>query len=388
MVGGLADPVFVIIIDPGGRLHLKNVDVAGRMVGSTRLGRGLWLLGLGLGVALAAIVPETMFPGVRPAVFGVAFLGCGLVGELIHAAREKAHARALAAVRDIRPADGAVEIARVTGLDGELNVFDPRFRKFLRPADARLDDPRALTEAEWPSRTCPPFLGRVVIASLFIGRDGKTWSERELAEAHESILRAAAWLEGEATRYNVAANVEVADTYFVADDEEADEVAVGFSTVGHEVGPFEKGASTKALHRATRAAAELGFADAPTLFSAVADRVAADQTVWLMHPRELGRSFAVPIDHDAPGRVSLAVCYPGESSFPSPLVGPARVDPVTVAHELLHLFGASDKYGRPLREFDPGTVTSREVMRLSSDRLSRLSIDPATAAEIGWVKTR
>ncbi len=83
--------------------------------------------------------------------------------------------------------------------------------------------------------------------------------------------------------------------------------------------------------------------------------------------------------------MSLAVCYPRESSFPEPLTGSPRVDPVTVVHEMLHLFGATDKYGRSLRDFAPGSVSSREVMRLSETRLSRLRIDPSTAEEIGWV---
>jgi hypothetical protein len=84
--------------------------------------------------------------------------------------------------------------------------------------------------------------------------------------------------------------------------------------------------------------------------------------------------------------VALAVCYLREASFPEPLPrnASARVDPVTVVHELLHLFGASDKYGHPLREFEPGTVTRHEVMRLSESRLSRLRIDERSARELGW----
>ena len=82
--------------------------------------------------------------------------------------------------------------------------------------------------------------------------------------------------------------------------------------------------------------------------------------------------------------VSLAVCYPRESSFPELLDGTARPSAVTIVHELLHLFGATDKYGRSLRDFAPKTVSSHEVMRLSETRLSRLRIDPYTAAEIGW----
>ncbi len=60
------------------------------------------------------------------------------------------------------------------------------------------------------------------------------------------------------------------------------------------------------------------------------------------------------------------------------------MDPTTVAHELLHLFGATDKYGVALRSFRPGSVTSRDIMRLNHDLLSRMTIDPLTASEVGW----
>ncbi len=170
----------------------------------------------------------------------------------------------------------------------------------------------------------------------------------------------------------------------MADDDEADEVALGFAMQGDEVGPFEQDATTKALHRASRAAGQLGFADATSLFLAVEEQAGADALAWLLHPREASRSFAIPRDLRAPGGVSLAVCYPREASFPEPLVGPARVDPVTVVHELLHLFGATDKYGHSLSAFAPGSVTGLDVMRLHEERLSRLRIDPGTAVEIGW----
>jgi hypothetical protein len=185
-------------------------------------------------------------------------------------------------------------------------------------------------------------------------------------------------------RRGASVNLEVADTYFVFDDESLEEVGVSFAQEGDDVGPWEIDATEKALFRATRAAASLGFRDAEDFFKTVSDRVRADALVWLMHPRQSGRSFAVPVSDSALPGVGLAVCYSRESSFPEPLTGVARVDPVTVVHELLHLFGATDKYGYSLTDFAAHTVSSREVMRLSETRLSRLRIDPATAAEIGW----
>ena len=170
----------------------------------------------------------------------------------------------------------------------------------------------------------------------------------------------------------------------MAEGNDPGEVTVSFAPEEDGVGPLEDGATTKALVRLSRAAAAMGFRDAVHLFDEVDGRVGADSTAWLLHPRRAGRSFAVPRDESGLDGVGVAVCYPREASFPEKLTGTARVDPVTVVHELLHLFGAADKYGQPLSAFAPRTVTAREVMRLSHTRLTRLRIDAATAREIGW----
>lgn len=344
---------------------------------------GFWLLGLVLGVLAAASVPETLFPGVRPTVFGASFLIIGGFGEIFQSLRTRREVETAWKRRDGRPADGRVELASLDSFPGEPNPFDARFRRFAGGGrDAIRDDDRF--EEHQAENSCPPLLGRVVIVSIFLGRHGRAWADSELAEAHEALFRAAVWLEREAQRRRVRVNLELSDLDFVADDDAPDLVAVGFAAQGDEVGPFEADATTKALLRATRAAAQLGFQDASELFQTVEHHLKADVTVWLLHPREAGRSFAVPRDERAPGGLSLSVCYPREASFPEPLNGPARVDPVTVVHELLHLFGASDKYGYALKAYAPKSVTTRDVMRLSEGRLARLRIDSATAAEIGW----
>ena len=233
------------------------------------------------------------------------------------------------------------------------NPVDPRFGVFL---GLDVNDPTEGANSTPPRtdlRRSPSLLGRVVIVSLFVGRDGRSWSGEEIAGAHNALLRASGWVEAQAQRFGAAVNLELADTYFSFDDESDDEVALAFAPEGDDVGPLEMNATTKALVASTRAAVSLGFRDAPDLFGAVAARLGAEVTVWLMHPRQAGRSFAVPLEDSALRGVSLAVCYPRESSFPEPLTGPARPDPVTLVHELLHLFGASDKYGQPLRDFPP-----------------------------------
>jgi hypothetical protein len=120
----------------------------------------------------------------------------------------------------------------------------------------------------------------------------------------------------------------------------------------------------------------------------VGARVEADLRVWLIHHRRAGRSFAIPPDEsDLPG-VSVAICYARETSLPEPLTARPYADPITYVHELLHLVGAEDKYDVPLGSFPARSVTERDVMRLDETSLSRMRIDPRTAAEIGWDAAR
>ena len=219
---------------------------------------------------------------------------------------------------------------------------------------------------------------------MFVGRDGAAWSDEEIARGHAALERAGLWIEREASRHAARLNVGLADTYFRVQDDEVDAVEVAYSDEGEDVGPMEAHASTKAIVAASRAAASLGFADVVDLLGRINPRFEADALVWLLHFRRAGRSLAIPAGECEVDGVGLAVCYSKEASFPEPLSGPGRVDPTTVAHELLHLFGASDKYGMALRSFPTGSVSPRDIMRLNHDKLSRMTIDRLTASEVGW----
>jgi hypothetical protein len=345
-----------------------------------------WVVGFVAAAVVAAAVPESLFPGVRLATFGAFFLSIGLMGEWLQTLHERSGAGISAQPLDLRPADGRVEITALARVRREPNSIDPRFGRFvgMQPSGQDVATRAASLDPLSTGRESPRLIGRVVIVSMFVGKDGHPWTVEEVARSHQALLRAGVWVEQEAQRWGAAVNVEVADTYFETVEDEVDEVLVGFQAEGDSVGPFEELATFKSVVGLTRAAVRWGFRDAEDLCSTIGTRAGGDTAVWMIHPRQAGRSLAVPRELSGLPGVSLAVCYAREASFPEPLVGPARTDPVTVVHELLHLFGATDKYNRPLRDFAPKSVTAREVMRLSETRLSRLRIDPQTALEIGW----
>lgn len=334
---------------------------------------GFWIAGLIWGVALAVVLPADLFPAVRPVVAGTTFLVIGLLGEIVQARRARAAYEVLRRSLDTRPPDGQVDLARMDRVRGEVNPVAPRFKRF-KGLETEISDPieRARSVA-LDGRRSPPLLGRVAIVSLFLGRDRRPWSDVEIAEAHRALERVGVWVEREAARWGAAVNIEIADTFFVFDDEPD--------------GVIEPVDVFSALLVTTRAAAKLGLTDVIGMFKQVRARLVADEVVWLVHPRRAGWSFAVPREFSDWDGVCLSVCYPRWAMSSEPLGRrEARIETDTVVHEVLHLFGASDKYERPLRAFDPRMVTRRDVMRLSERRLGRLQVDPRTALEIGWAK--
>jgi hypothetical protein len=279
-----------------------------------------------------------------------------------------------------RPADGVVDLVSVSGVEGIPSSIKTEFRRFVGlPGENSPASPVVHFLA-----ICPPLLGKVALVSVFVGRDGVSWSDSEIAAGHEALERSGLWIEREASRHGAPVNLVLADVYFQFADEDSDPVEVAFQPEANDVGPMEVNALTKAIVLASRAASNLGFADVVDWMGQINGRIDADSVVWLFHLRERGRSMAIPAELSAIPGVGFAVCYAREANFPEPLAGLARVDPTTVAHELLHLFGASDKYGASLRTFPEGSVSSREIMRLNHDSLFRMTVDPLTAAEIGW----
>ena len=268
----------------------------------------------------------------------------------------------------------------MAGVEGDDNPLTPRFRRYIRLAEGWSD--RA--SAPVLSASNPPLLGRAALISVFVGRDGRAWTDLEIARSLEALERVGLWIEREASRREVPVNIELADTYFRIEDDTIERVEVEFVPEGDDVGPMEADGPAKVVAGASRAAAVLGFRDVADLLERINPLIESDARVWLFHLRRAGRSLAIPASECDVSGVGLAICFSREASFPEPLVGPGRLDPTTVAHELLHLFGASDKYGMSLRSFAAGSVTPRDIMRLNHDSLFRMTIDPLTATEIGW----
>ena len=281
--------------------------------------------------------------------------------------------------RDDRPADGIVDRARMIGVSSVETPEAPGFSRFDTWTGTTRSGPRRPGNL---GRSFPLLLGRVALVSMFLGRDGTPWSGREIAGALRALERAGRWIEREAIRWAVSVNLELVDVYFEATPEEEErEVAVFQHDDWGSIIPIDDGPMLRTIGRAT---AMLGFRDLPALIGTIGEGIEADQVVWLIHVRRAGRSFALPSDATGIPGVAVAICYVREEPSEGPLAKPPFVDPLTIVHEALHLFGALDKYEGSLGRFEAGTVTERDIMVLDAENLSRNRVDPLTAFEIGW----
>jgi len=316
----------------------------------------------------------------------LAVLGLGLVGlivELVRLSLRVRASRANRAARETRVEPYPDGIAAVALEPKEANLRDDRFHRYsgpFRPEDGEEPGP----PLPWGKVASPSLLGRVALVSMFIGSDGRAWADSEIVRWMASIEQAARWMRKEAQRYGAVVAVGVADTYFRVEGDRTPETDIGYAWTGAQLGLFEMNSVTQALTLMSRAAAQLGFRDSVDFVREVGARLDGATPVWLLHLRRAGRSFAVPLELTELDGVSLALCYARNKNFSDSIVRSPVPDAAMIAHEVLHLFGASDKYGMPLDSFRPGLVTSREIMRMDVDRLDRLRVDPLTASELGW----
>ena len=343
-----------------------------------------WLLGLGVGVGVAIGLPEGELAAARPVVLGATVLGFGVIGEMIAGSRNHPIGVGQAAVpqRDPLVPDGKIAIRAVSGYNIAPNRADTRFGRY-----EALPQPGTIAPVPRPERPRSRLSGRVVISTIFVSSEYRPWTDEEIGRSLTAVERACRWLEREAIRWKASVKLEVAGGYFALPSEPFEEPDINLADQGHDLGLVAIGEWEWILKGLNHAVPALGATDFVAFIEAVEQEFEeADEVVWLVFPRQAGRSFALPRHEALTGGANLAVCYAVDSNFPEPLRGAEpRVDPATIAHEFLHLFHASDKYGKRLDRFERGTVTRFDIMRMSPARSFRSNrVDLATAREIGW----
>ena len=336
-----------------------------------------WIQGAALGIVLALMFDDRNVPAGRLIVFGVTILAHGFLGELVFR-RRRGGVRTQAALPDGLVPDGRIAIRAFVKERCKPNEVDDRFgRQVQRP-------PRSSGRTRLASEG---LTGRVVVSTIFNSGEYSEWSDAEIARALRTVERSCRWIEREAIRWNAPLKLDVAGAYFVFPLRPFHEPEINLADQAHDLGLVAQGEWEWIFKGLNQGLPELGCDDfIDFVVSAESSLAPNDGVVWLLFPRQAGRSFALHRSDGLTGGANLAVCYALDANFPEPLRGSRpRVDPATIAHEMLHLFHATDKYGKRLDAFPEGTVTRSDIMRMANLRsFETHTIDLATAREIGW----
>ena len=142
------------------------------------------------------------------------------------------------------------------------------------------------------------------MVSLFVGCDGRPWTESEVIGRLDALLHVGRWVAGQASRYKIPLTLGVCDTYFAVEDDSTEQVEIGFAPEGDEVGPAELGQITKSLVMMSRAACRLGFRDADEMVETIAGKLPGFRSVWFLHIRALALAGHPSRSHRAQWRES------------------------------------------------------------------------------------
>ncbi len=221
--------------------------------------------------------------------------------------------------------------------------------------------------------------GDVVIAAFFVDDEESRWTADETAEfTNQCLLPALDFLEQEAERYSVPLDFTVW-RYSTAFSE-------GLTAMSYD------GAVIKDLHDSPtgstkdmmdHVAADLGYASNMALHAALVERADGREVIPLFFVNKEGVSYT---RHTISG---TAVKYCEQSiifayRISSPHRFNAKRTATTVAHEILHFFGAEDYYTPDVRERLASEQAPRDVMLMDYLYLDLLEVDKATAFSIGW----
>ncbi len=318
--------------------------------------------------AVLAIGLVALPPGPDREIFAILMLAAGL-GKLTLDLR----------IRSMRKPGPTLASDLVDALQTRPLEGLPGYRRVLGPG-------RPVTKSLVPDGGSPILKGRLKLATFLLGRDGRDWTDAEIAAVIQATQSAADWLAGEADQWEIPLTIEIQKELVIGTNDaprSPGELVMAMDEFDSSLEDFEESAAV--VRAASGVAAELGFRDLPTLVACLNDPLADDvAVVWMIHSLSQGQShYLDATETEVPG-LRLAVCYVHEELPDAPWRGPIFADRVTIAHELLHAFGATDKYQASTTRYPRGAVSEWEVMLLHHKALGRLRVDPLTAREIGW----
>jgi len=209
--------------------------------------------------------------------------------------------------------------------------------------------------------------GKSYVLTVFVSEN--EWDEAEKQALFKQVLQAQEWLKSEAGRYGHAVSFENNTIGLTDDPIMLDSIPLGTGTIYKEI--------------VSTAVQRMGHSTNVKFVDWVTANTSSDNCVVLIIANTSGRAFAIPFN-----QYLVKETYYLESSIVyKKYENGSNVFSSTIAHELLHLYGAKDLYNvdgfHQEQEDKARELFPNDIMLRTNSKLSDLVIDPLTAWRIG-----
>lgn len=216
-----------------------------------------------------------------------------------------------------------------------------------------------------PRESCIDLKGTLAIHNIFVDCLPNHWDEKEINAVERALRECCAWIKREASKYSITVDTRISENHFIAKSD--------------RLPPSARNSRDEIFEWSSNVLKSIDFEDMQHYAHTFQEEEKAENWITFFHVQVAGRSYA--FDSTAITPIEFLVCFSEYADTPErKTLHTIRPDPREYAHEILHLFGAKDKY----ETSDKHPLT--DIMnRLDKFSLELLSISKPTAQEIRWI---
>ena len=271
----------------------------------------------------------------------------------------------------------------LTGLWGCTRMADPE--TVIAPVRSEDGGKVSMMTAEaadlrpgYNSGNCRRLAGKPFVMVIYLDDDVSSWTEEEVGSYTENLIYPALdFLEDNAAKWDVSLNLKTGY----------------YATYGHPdrpvkydgvIDPFEDGNISRDI--LDQAALSLGFDSKEDMHDNLTEFAGTDQIAYVVMVDKGGRSYSLPYQGRNRGvssdyQLEYAVIFSGFTDTSRDSASD------TIAHELLHLFGAEDFYYPASREALAEEYYPTDIMLCAMPDLPYFTLGAYTAYTLGWTDT-
>ena len=229
----------------------------------------------------------------------------------------------------------------------------------------------SFSSKQYPLGSAKTLTGNIYTLSCFVSDSNNTWTDAEKMQIFNKLHNANKWITNQALKYNKKISF-TGGNFGLKEDIKLDYIKYGTGTRNEDINLI------------TTVLRKIGYAGSLSYYEWAVNTTNCDNTFVLIFVKGKGVNYALAYEDEKMNKeryfVEGCVLY---SHFSNGIL----LNESSIAHEILHLFGARDLYETFRQKSDSEEMARRfhnSIMHKNLHNINDLIIDELTAFLIGW----